>query len=69
VIQAKSIQRVLTVHWLDLGVPESIWVLEVNDWGPLVVAMDSHGGSLFKEVKENALKRINRITGKEEAIL
>ena len=34
--------------------PEAIWVLEVNKWGPLVVGMDSHGGSIFKDIAEKA---------------
>lgn len=63
VLQAKSVQKVLRVHWLDLGIPEAMWVLQVKAWGPLVVAMDSHGKNLFKEVKENALKRVNEILG------
>jgi len=63
VIQAKSVQKILKVHWLDLGVPEAVWVLEVRDWGPLIVAMDSHGKSLFKKVEKNALRRINEIIG------
>ena len=61
VIQANSVQKVLNVHWLDLGVPEAIWVLEVKEWGPLIVAMDSHGNSMFKEVKEKALARISEM--------
>ncbi|RLG60949.1 fumarate hydratase [Candidatus Geothermarchaeota archaeon] len=61
VIQANSVQKVLNVHWLDLGVPEAIWVLEVKEWGPLIVAMDSHGNSIFKEVKEKALDRISEM--------
>ncbi|MEM0049229.1 MAG: FumA C-terminus/TtdB family hydratase beta subunit [Candidatus Bathyarchaeia archaeon] len=61
VIQAKSVERVLTVHWLDLGVPEAMWVLEVNNFGPLIVAMDSHGGNIFKKVKETALNKLNEI--------
>jgi fumarate hydratase subunit beta/L(+)-tartrate dehydratase beta subunit len=62
VIQAKSVKKVLGVHWLDLGVPEAIWVLEVNNWGPLIVAMDSHGGNIFKMVREKALKKMSEIT-------
>lgn len=65
VVQAKSVQKVLKVHWLDLGVPEAIWVLEVKDWGPLVVAMDSQGKSIFKEVKKNALRKMNEIIGRK----
>ena len=31
--------------------PESLWKFRVRGFGPLVVAMDSHGGSLYKEVQ------------------
>lgn len=61
VVQSKAVIRVLRVNWLDLGVPEAVWVLEVKEWGPLIVAMDSQGNSLFKEVKERALSRISSI--------
>jgi len=61
VVQSKSVRRVLRVNWLDLGVPEAMWVLEVKEWGPLIVAMDSQGNSLFKEVRERALSRISDI--------
>ncbi|MCL2157123.1 MAG: FumA C-terminus/TtdB family hydratase beta subunit [Methanobrevibacter sp.] len=43
-----SIKEINNVHWLDLGIPEAIWELEVANFGPLIVAMDSHGNSLFK---------------------
>ena len=43
-----SINEIKNVHWLDLGIPEAIWELEVDNFGPLFVAMDSHGNSLFK---------------------
>ena len=46
-LAAKSIKRVKAVHWLDLGIPEALWVLEVEDF-PLIVAIDAHGGSLYK---------------------
>ncbi|GAB6136682.1 FumA C-terminus/TtdB family hydratase beta subunit [Thermococcus prieurii] len=45
-LAAKSIKRVKAVHWLDLGVPEALWVLEVEDF-PLIVAIDAHGNSLY----------------------
>ena len=34
--------------------PESLWKFRVRGFGPLVVAMDSHGGSLYAQVKGNA---------------
>ncbi|MBZ9571621.1 FumA C-terminus/TtdB family hydratase beta subunit [Methanobrevibacter sp. TMH8] len=42
-----SIDEITDVHWLDLGMPEAIWELNVKNFGPLIVAMDSHGNSLF----------------------
>jgi fumarate hydratase subunit beta len=44
-----SIKEIANVHWLDLGMPEAIWELEVENFGPLIVAMDSGGNSLFKK--------------------
>ena len=50
---AKSVQKVLTVHKLEFGVPEAIWVLEVEDF-PVVVTMDSHGNSLHDEIEQHS---------------
>jgi fumarate hydratase class I len=46
---AQSVQRVLAVYKLEFGVPEAMWVIEVQDF-PAVVTMDSHGGSLHDEI-------------------
>jgi fumarate hydratase subunit beta len=62
-IQGRALRRVLRVHWLDLGIPEAIWVLEAEDWGPLIVGMDSRGGSIFRMVRERALKRLSELLG------
>jgi L(+)-tartrate dehydratase beta subunit len=37
--------------------PESLWKFRVRGFGPLLVAMDSHGGSLYAEVKIAAQQR------------
>jgi L(+)-tartrate dehydratase beta subunit len=34
--------------------PESLWKFRVNGFGPLLVAMDSHGASLYSQVKAAA---------------
>lgn len=49
VLAAQAITRVLGVEWLDLGMPEAMWILEVAEFGPLVVAIDAHGNNLFSE--------------------
>ncbi|MCC6024956.1 MAG: FumA C-terminus/TtdB family hydratase beta subunit [Desulfurococcaceae archaeon] len=57
VLAAQSIKRVLDVYWLDLGIPEAVWVFEVEDFGPLVVAIDSTGRNLIEEVVEASTKK------------
>jgi len=55
VLAAKAVKNVKTVEWLqDLGMPEALWVFEVEEFGPLTVAIDSHGNNLFEEVKKKA---------------
>lgn len=57
---AQSVKRVLGVYKLEFGVPEAIWVLEVEDF-PVVVTMDSHGNSLHKEIdnrSKNVLEKL-----------
>ncbi len=42
-----KVNEIKGVNWLDLGMPEAIWDLDVNSFGPLIVAMDSEGNSLY----------------------
>jgi fumarate hydratase subunit beta len=50
VLAAKFVKQVKDVKWLDLGLPEALWLLEVEEFGPLVVTMDSYGGNLYDEI-------------------
>jgi tartrate/fumarate subfamily iron-sulfur-dependent hydro-lyase beta chain len=48
VLAAEKIIQVPAVYWLEeLGMPEAVWIFEVKDLGPLVIAMDSSGASLY----------------------
>lgn len=47
VLAAKTIERVEKVFWEELGPAEAIWVFWVKEFGPLVVAVDTHGGNLY----------------------
>ncbi|WP_273476050.1 FumA C-terminus/TtdB family hydratase beta subunit [Methanobrevibacter woesei] len=42
-----AVEKIESVDWLDLGMPEAMWNLKVDSFGPLIVAMDSHGNSLY----------------------
>ncbi len=63
VLAANAIKRVRDVFWLEeLGMPEALWVFEVENFGPLTVTIDSHGRNLTEEVKERARKNAEKIT-------
>jgi fumarate hydratase subunit beta len=36
---------------MDLGSPEAMWILEVEDFGPLTVIIDPEGRNLYEEVR------------------
>jgi fumarate hydratase class I len=58
---ANAVKNVNTVYKLEeFGTPEAFWVIEVEDF-PLVVTMDSHGGSLHKEILEKSTRIANDI--------
>jgi fumarate hydratase subunit beta len=61
VVAAKGIKRVKEVHWLDLGTPECLWVLEVEKFGPLIVGIDTNGDSLFQDVADQAQQNLGKI--------
>jgi len=61
-LAAQAIRRVKEVHWLEeLGIPEAIWVFEVEKFGPLVVAMDARGRSLYQDLAVEVEKNMERI--------
>jgi fumarate hydratase subunit beta len=57
---AKKIKRIKDVYWLDLGMPEAIWLYEVENFGPLLVAIDSQGNSLYEKTKETIYRNLKR---------
>ncbi|MDH5450053.1 MAG: FumA C-terminus/TtdB family hydratase beta subunit [Candidatus Bathyarchaeota archaeon] len=61
VLAAKAVKNVKSVEWFDLGMPEALWILEVEDFGPLTVAIDAHGNNLFKDVQEKVEENKQKI--------
>lgn len=49
----RGVKRIRDVHWrAELGIAQAMWVLEVENFGPFIVASDLDGNSLFD--RENA---------------
>jgi fumarate hydratase subunit beta len=57
---AQTVRRVLGVYKLDFGVPEAIWVIEVQDF-PAVVTMDAHGNSLHEKIERQSKAALERL--------
>ena len=55
-LETTWIEAIEDVDLDDLN-PESLWKFRVNGFGPLLVAMDSHGESLYSRVKEASAAR------------
>ncbi len=56
VLAAKAVRRIRDVAWLDLGMPEALWIMEVERFGPLIVAIDATGENLFEQIQTSAKK-------------
>ena len=55
-LETTWVESIEDVDLDDLN-PESLWKFRVRNFGPLLVAMDSHGGSLYSKVKRTAQER------------
>lgn len=51
VFAATKVRAIVDAHWTDLGMPETLWVCDVEEFGPLIVSIDCHGRNVFEENK------------------
>jgi len=60
-VLARAIPKVERVFMLEeFGVPEALWVIQVERF-PVVVSMDSHGGSLHDEVESHSKAKLDEL--------
>lgn len=59
-LETLQIEEVVAVHWEHLH-PEALYEFRVKNFGPLTVAMDSHGNHLYFSVKNEAKRRLPEI--------
>ena len=65
VVAATCVEEIEDAQWQDLGMPETLWVCRVKEFGPLIVSIDAEGNNIFEqnkvtfnERKEAALKEL-----------
>lgn len=67
---AVRVNEIKDAQWRDLGMPETLWGMDVSDFGPLIVSIDTEGNNLFEENKvlfndrkEREIERIQKEVG------
>lgn len=51
VVAATQVEEIEDAQWQDLGMPETLWVCRVKEFGPLIVSIDIEGNNLFENNK------------------
>lgn len=51
------IKKINDVTWPEIGMTEAVWNLEAEDFGPLIVGLDTTGHNLHQDVKDRAMDR------------
>ncbi len=60
---AQTVTKVHGVFKMEFGVPEAMWLIEVKDF-PVVVTMDSHGGSQHAVIDDASKKVLDTLLEK-----
>ena len=55
-LETTWIEQIVDIDLDDLH-PESLWKFQIRNFGPLLVGMDSHGGSLYAELQKDVASR------------
>ena len=70
VLAATKVEKIEGAEWKDLGMPETLWINKVKEFGPLIISIDTKGRNLieenkkvFNEKKKPILERINQQIG------
>jgi L(+)-tartrate dehydratase beta subunit len=56
-LETLQIEEIEEVWWEEL-MPECLWKFRVKNFGPLIVAIDAHGNSIYSRVKQNAAEKM-----------
>ena len=51
VVAATQVEEIERAEWQDLGMPETLWVNRVREFGPLIISIDTQGNNLIESNK------------------
>ena len=61
VVAAQEVEELVGVEWMDLGMPEALWIMKVKEFGPLIVSIDTEGNNLFDNNKKIFQERFEKL--------
>ncbi|MBP5416721.1 MAG: L(+)-tartrate dehydratase subunit beta [Clostridiales bacterium] len=64
VVAAQEVEELQGVEWMDLGMPEALWIMKVKEFGPLVVSIDTEGNNLFENNTKIFRERFDKLLEK-----
>jgi L(+)-tartrate dehydratase beta subunit len=59
-LETTQIEEIEEVAWEEL-MPECLWKFRVKDFGPLIVGIDAHGNSLYRDVQARAHRKLEEL--------
>ncbi len=62
-LETTQIEEIEAVEFEEL-MPECLWRFRVKDFGPLIVAMDAHGTSLYESIRDGAKAKLDELTAR-----
>ena len=57
VVAATKVEAIEAAEWRDLGMPETLWVNRVKEFGPLIISIDTKGNNIFEQNKKTFNER------------
>jgi hypothetical protein len=51
VLAATKVEKIEGAEWKDQGMRETLWANKVNEFGPLIISIDTKGNNLIKQIK------------------
>lgn len=64
VVAATQVEEIERAEWQDLGMPETLWVNRVREFGPLIISIDTQGNNLIESNKAEFNARKGEIVKK-----
>lgn len=58
---ATRVEKIVDAQWKELGMPETLWHCKVNEFGPLIVSIDTDGNNIFEQNKVGYNKKKDEV--------